>query len=98
MEVLAWVGGFMLAICAFPQAVECYKQKHARGVSTGMLLLWFFGEVFLAIYSWSRIDNIALFLNYFTNVVLLLIVLKYKFWPNNDLVLGARKWYTRKKV
>ncbi len=50
MEIIGWLGSILFAICAVPQAVQSYKQKHSHGISKAFLALWLFGEVFTTIY------------------------------------------------
>ncbi len=43
--VLGWIGSICFAAAGVPQAWQCYKQSHARGINRWMLALWMSGEV-----------------------------------------------------
>jgi hypothetical protein len=79
METFGWIGSILFAICGFPQAVECIKNGHSRGLNWFFLLAWFWGEIFTIIYVWPKGD-IPLLANYFANMVFLLIMIYYKIW------------------
>lgn len=84
MEILGWAGAILFAICALPQAIECARNGHARGLNWFFLLAWFFGEVFTIIYVWPKADYPLLF-NYFLNLVFLAVILRYKIWERKDV-------------
>lgn len=75
-EICGWLGCIFLACCAAPETFSAIKNKHS-GITWGLLILWFFGEVFMLIYSVS-LGNWPLLLNYGANILLLLPVLWYK--------------------
>ncbi len=78
MVILGWIGSILFAVCGLPQAYKCYKEKHADGISTAFLLMWFFGEVFTLIYIFPKMDMPLLF-NYSMNLVFLFVIAYYKF-------------------
>lgn len=82
MELIGWMGAVLFAICGLPQAVQCAREGHARGLNWFFLLAWFWGEVFTIIYVWPKADYPLLF-NYFLNLVFLLVILRYKIWERN---------------
>jgi uncharacterized protein with PQ loop repeat len=86
MEVVAWVGSVMLAVCAAPQAFKTYHEKHAESLSIWFLGLCGGGEILLLIYT-VFLRDWALVFNYGVNLVLILIIARYKFWPKYDDVL-----------
>ena len=77
IDIIAWFGSFMLAICAVPQAYKSYVDKHSNGVSWYFLLLWLFGEVFLLVYVINKLD-IPLIINYLSNIIIVMVILYYK--------------------
>jgi len=80
MEIIGWIGSILFAICGLPQAIECHKAGHSRGLSWIFLLCWFFGEIFTIIYIFPKMDMPLLF-NYVLNMVFLLVMLYYKIKP-----------------
>lgn len=82
METIGWIGSICFAICGLPLAIQCYKDKHASGVNNAFLALWFTGEVCTLIYS-LHLQKYPLILNYTGNLILLLIVIYYKFYGNS---------------
>jgi len=79
LELSGILGSILFAICAVPQAIECIKTGHARGLNYFFLIAWALGEVFTIIYIWPRQDWILLG-NYFFNSLCVIIMLKYKIW------------------
>lgn len=79
METLGWIGSILFAICAFPQAIQCAKDGHARGLNWFFLICWFFGEIFTIVYIWPKQDW-PLISNYLLNMVFVTIMLRYKIW------------------
>ena len=79
MEMIGWAGAILFAICGLPQAVQCAREGHARGLNWFFLLAWFFGEVLTIIYVWPKADYPLLF-NYFLNLLFLVVILRYKIW------------------
>lgn len=78
IELIGWAGGILFAICAIPQAWECYRQKHANGLSWLFLMTWLFGEVFTLIYVFVDKFSWSLIVNYVANLIALLIIIYYK--------------------
>lgn len=86
LELLGWIGGFLFAICGVPQAWKNYKEGHADGLSWFFLILWVLGEIITLIYivigdyqtgNWHW----PLIFNYIFNILLLVIILRFKIWP-----------------
>ena len=82
MEIIGWIGTICFAICGLPQALQCYRDGHAKGLSWSFLLLWFGGEVFTITYLWPKQDWVLL-TNYCLNFVSLIFMLRYKIWERN---------------
>jgi uncharacterized protein with PQ loop repeat len=79
MEAIGWAGAALFAICGFPQALQCYKQGHSRGLNWFFLLAWFGGEILTIIYILPKMDLPLLF-NYAVNLIFLFVMLRYKIW------------------
>jgi uncharacterized protein with PQ loop repeat len=80
MEIIGWIGSMMLALCAVPQAIQSFRQKHSRGISSWMIGLWFAGEVLTAAYVLPKQDY-PLLLNYAVNIGCLVVIGWYKYRP-----------------
>lgn len=78
--MLGWIGAALLAICALPQTIMCIQQGHARGISHMFLLSWYIGELCLLAYVLQIGLSGALFYNYLLNVILLTVIVRYKYW------------------
>ena len=84
IDIIGWVGAICFCICAIPQVITCYKQKHARGLDLSFILLWLLGEICMLLYTLVRVENNGpLLLNYTVNLLCLLILLKYRVFPND---------------
>lgn len=79
MEIIGWIGAVLFAICGLPQAIQCYRDGHSRGLNWGFLGCWLWGEILTIIYVWPKQDWPLLF-NYFLNLVFLLVMVKFKIW------------------
>lgn len=79
METIGWIGAALFAICGLPQAVQCWREGHARGLNWFFLLAWLGGEILTITYVWPKADWPLLF-NYLTNLVFLLIMVRFKLW------------------
>lgn len=88
IEIIGWIGSLFLGICAIPQAFKSWRQKHSKGLSCLTLALWFLGEILVFIYTVVEITPLPypLLFNYLLNILLLLIIIYYKWFPkdNND--------------
>ena len=80
MEIIGWIGGICLSLCAFPQAIKVHKEKHADGTSHLMLLLWMIGEIFTLIYVLFAKFSLPLILNYSLNIVFVSVIVYYKYF------------------
>lgn len=82
--LLGWIGSICFATCGIPQVVQCWRQGHARGVSSGLLWLWLGGEVF---YTWATLLEFGpvwwMLFNYLLNGICIFILLWYK-WSDGD--------------
>ena len=76
MELIAYIGGILLTICGIPEVIRTIKDKRCH-LGWPFLLLWFFGEVFMLIYS-LNLKNNPLIMNYLFNTIIVGIMLYYK--------------------
>lgn len=83
LEVMAWLGSFSLAICGAPIAIDSIKNGHSNGVNWNFICLWLFGEVCLFVYVVSLLDVILIF-NYGLNIILISIIIWYRFFPRRN--------------
>lgn len=81
IEFIGWIGAGLLAVCSVPQAIQCYRQGHANGLSTMMIWLWGAGMAVTFVYVLSKCDW-PLVMNYgFSLVVVWLPIVWYKYKP-----------------
>lgn len=83
IDIIGWTGNLIFAISGIPQAYKSIKQGHARGVSHTMLWLWAVGEILAMIYAYLKLLPLPLLLNYLVNVISLVIILRYRYFPKN---------------
>ena len=79
METIGWIGSILFAICGLPQAIQCARDGHSRGLNWFFLLAWLGGEILTIAYVWPKMDY-PLLANYFANLGFLLVMLRYKLW------------------
>jgi len=82
METIGWIGSILFAICGLPQAIQCAKDGHSRGLNWFFLLCWLFGELFTLAYIIPKNDYPLIF-NYILNLVFLVIMIRYKIWERD---------------
>lgn len=80
IETLGWIGAILLAVQGIPQAFACIKQGHSNGLNSAFLWAWFGGELFLIPLILTT-GSMALMLNYLVNLVVVGIILRYKYFP-----------------
>lgn len=83
MELIGWIGAMAFTFCAVPQAYKSIKDGHSNGLSIYYLLLWLTGEIFTIIYVIPQ-GKLPLTVNYIGNLIVLLVILKYKFYPREE--------------
>ena len=79
MEYVGWIGAVLFAICGLPQAIQCTRDGHSRGLNWFFLMAWLCGEILTIVYIWPKQDYPLLF-NYLLNLVFLVIMIRYKIW------------------
>lgn len=84
-EISGWIGAICFSVCAIPQVIKCYKQGHAHGVDYLFLWLWFIGEVCMIGYTLILVDSLQLLLNYIFNLLCLVVILKYRYFPTKNI-------------
>jgi uncharacterized protein with PQ loop repeat len=83
IELLGWIGGIFLSICAFPQVYKTYNEHSATGLSLWMLILWWVGEVCTlgyVLYTNIQVGDfqLPLIINYIVNIVMVVYLIYAK--------------------
>ena len=78
-EILGWIGSILFAVCGAPQAWQCMRDGHSRGLNWFFLLAWLGGEILTILYVLPKMD-LPLLANYFANLIFLLVMVRYKLW------------------
>ena len=82
IEALGYVSGLSLAICGLPQAIQSWRTGNSQGISPYFLWLWGLGEVGMTIYTLLKIGfDKPLLLNYIFNIVLIIFIMRYYYFP-----------------
>lgn len=89
METLGWIGSLLLAFCGLPQAVKCYRDKHAIGLDWGFLVAWFTGELFTFVYILPKMD-LPLMVNYSANILFLCVIIYFKLFGAKNVSCHIR--------
>lgn len=79
MEIIGWIGGMLLATCAFPQVIKVSREGHADGMSDLNVWLWCIGEIFMLVYVLFVQFSLPLLLNYGLNLIFVLVIMYYKY-------------------
>ena len=81
IDVLGYVGSLTLAWCGLPQAIKCYKEKSAKGLSAWFIWMWIFGEIMVWTYLWMKNGtDIPVIINYGSNVILGFTIAYFKYF------------------
>lgn len=76
-ELAGWIGAGLFCIAGLPQAAQCARDGHARGLNWMFLLAWLGGQTLTLISIWDT-ENTSLKMNYAINYVFLIVMLRYK--------------------
>lgn len=83
-KLFGTLGTIFLSFSGLPQAIQSYKEGHARGVNQGTVLLWTFGEIAMLAYTlYFYPTDLILLGNYFMNTILVGIICWYKYFGRN---------------
>jgi len=82
ITTIGWIGSLLLSFSGMPQAFQCWKQGHARGLSIWTLSMWFTGEVCFVIATLGELGWVPwLLTNYLLNLLFISVMLRYWFFP-----------------
>jgi len=77
VEILGWLAALCFGLSPLFQVIKCYKEKHATGVSLGLLIMWTLGEIFSILYILPK-GHLPLLANYTINMIFIVIIIYYK--------------------
>ena len=84
MDIVGWVGSFLLTFCGVPLAWQSYKDGHSIGVNNTFLQMWLWGEILVLIYVIAQpILLYPLIANYAFNIVVIAVIYWYKVYPRS---------------
>ncbi|MBN1215509.1 MAG: PQ-loop repeat-containing protein [Candidatus Lokiarchaeota archaeon] len=75
IEVIGWIGAFLLATCGLPQMYKSIKTKNFQGLSLLFILWWGFGELFTLYYIIEKAFRWPLLFNYMINITVVFVIL-----------------------
>jgi len=82
IELIGWTSQILFMISAAPQAIKCWQQGHAHGLSHGMLWLWFTGEILALVYGLLAVLPLPIIINYCVNGIFMLIIMYFRYFPS----------------
>lgn len=92
IDLLGGFSAFCFMVCAFPQAYKSYKDGITIGISDSFLVLWFLGELGFIGYTLSKFGvDWPLLLNYLGNLIALLIIMRYRYFPRRSYFYERRE-------
>jgi uncharacterized protein with PQ loop repeat len=86
MTFIGWVGSILFSVCGLPQSIKTWKDGNADGLDMNFLLLWTGGEIFTLIAVLDQAPKIYLIFNYFSNLIFLLVIWRFKLYPRKALI------------
>jgi uncharacterized protein with PQ loop repeat len=75
IEIIGWIGAFLLATCGLPQMVKTLKEKKFEGLSLTFIIWWLLGEIFTLIYILYTAFRWPLLFNYSINIIVCIVIL-----------------------
>ena len=85
-QILGWIGSLAFTLCAAPQAVRCWRQGHAEGLSSLFLCIWLMGEVCMLAAVPLQCGWVPwLMISYIGNTLCLLVIIRYHLRPRKVL-------------
>ncbi len=81
--ICSWLGTLVLVSRGLPQAIKSIRDGNSEGLSPHMLWLWLLGS-FLVIPNLLVTYNLALIMVYLANIIVILIMLKYFYFPRKE--------------
>ena len=95
--LLGGTGGILLTLSGLPQAYQSWKDGHSRGMSAGTLWLWFIGVVCMLLYTLYFYPlDMVLIINYIGNILLVGVILKFKYLPRKKEEKPKTYWMSPK--
>lgn len=83
--IIGIIGAICFALSGLPQAIKSWRDGHSGGIATATVWLWLIGEGATLAYTYHKYPgDYILILNYLSNVILVGIVFKYKYWTRNN--------------
>jgi uncharacterized protein with PQ loop repeat len=79
-SAIGWFGSVCFSLSALPQAYKSWSEGHSKGISWGLLILSFLGELCSLVYIYP-LNILAFVINYVLNLVFLSIIIYYKLVP-----------------
>lgn len=81
IHLLGYVAMVCLMTATIPQAIKSIKDGHSRGMAGGYLILLLSGFSLMSAYLLLTKPIIPVLLNYFANIIMMLVVAYYKLFP-----------------
>lgn len=82
IDIVGWIASACFALCGAPQAWDCYKAGHGKGINKLFMWVWLSGELLMMPYvvlkhewDWPIMTNLIL------NSFFILVILKYIYKP-----------------
>lgn len=75
IQILGWLGAFLLAVCGLPQLFKTIKTKNFDSLSITFIWCWLLGELFLFTYVVYEAFKWPLLFNYGINIGVCVIIL-----------------------
>lgn len=82
VDLLGWIASLAFSICAIPQAYQCYKQKHGKGINKLFMWIWLSGELLMMPYIIVKHNfDAPIMFNLITNTTFILVIMYYLYFP-----------------
>lgn len=79
IELIGWIGAFLLATCGLPQLIKTIRTRDFSGLSLTFVLWWFAGEILTLSYVIYTAWRWPLIFNYSINIIVCIVILALYF-------------------
>ena len=96
-ETIGWAGNILLALCAIPQAIKCYRNGHSKGLDKLFVWMWYIGEMGACFYHNFTSDRVPQNINYLVNIIAISVIVYYRHFPREEQNEGIREQRIREQ-
>lgn len=83
-NLIGTAGSLCLVFSCLPQIFKCLKEKHADGLSSGLLWLWLVGLTLMLSFLLLTPNSIILVCSCSVQIILVMVLMYFKYFPRRQ--------------